>query len=80
MTRVAHNKGKKTSIETRIKQSRAMGGKPFISVRDGKMEQRFDISAQAAEYYGVRSERVLEVLKGERKSTRGVTFQYIDER
>lgn len=80
MTRVAHNKGKKSTIETRIKQSRSRGSKPFISLRNGAVEKQFDISTQAAEYYGVRSERVLEVLKGERKSTRGVTFRYIDER
>lgn len=80
MPRVAHNKGKKSTIETRIKQSRSRGSRPFISLRNGVVEKRFNISTEAAEHYGVRSERVLEVLKGERKSTRGVTFQYVDER
>jgi len=79
MTRTAHNKGKKSSLEVRIKQSKARGGRPFVSLRDGVVEQRFDLFSQAGQYYGVRWERVREVLRGGRKSTRGVVFQYINE-
>lgn len=74
-----HNKGKKASLETRIKQSLALGGRPFVSVRDGVIQQQFHTLRQAGEYYGVRGERILEVLQGQRKSTRGMTFTYTKE-
>ena len=79
MARVAHNKGKKSSLETRIKQSKALGGKPFVSILNGEVQQKFYTLGQAAEYYKVRGERVLEVLQGYRKSTRGVTFSYLQD-
>ena len=77
--RTAHNKGKKASLDTRIKQSIAQGGKPFVSLLDGIVQIKFHTLRQAAEHYGVRGERVLEILKGERKSTRGVTFKYLED-
>ena len=76
MIRVAHNKGKPSSMESRIKLSITRGGKPFVSLLDGVIQQRFNTLSQAGEFYQVRKERILEVLRGERKSTRGVTFQY----
>jgi hypothetical protein len=74
--RTAHNKGQKPSLETRIKQSKALGGKPFVALLNGTVQQQFETLGQASEHYGVRRERILEVLQGRRKSTRGMTFSY----
>jgi hypothetical protein len=76
MTRVAHNKGKPSSMQARIKLSISRGGKPFVSLLDGVIQERFHTLKQAGDFYKVSKNRVLEVLTGERKSTRGVTFKY----
>lgn len=78
MTRTAHNKGVPASMESRIKRSRAAGGRAFVSLVDGVVQERFDTLRQAADKYEVNSSRIHEALNGLRKRVRGHSFQYVE--
>lgn len=74
--RVAHNKGVPASLQARINQSKAAGGKPFVSLLDGVVQEEFDTLRQASDKYGVNPSRIHEALNGLRKRVRGHSFHY----
>lgn len=76
--RVAHNKGVPASLESRIKRSIAAGGRPFVSMVDGVVQEQFYTLGQAAQKFGVDSARIREALSGLRKRVRGHSFKYLD--
>lgn len=76
--RVAHNKGVPASLESRIKRSIAAGGRPFVSVVDGVIQEQFYTIGQAATKFQVDGARIREALKGLRKRVRGHSFKYLD--
>jgi capsid protein len=78
MPRVAHNKGIPASPQARANQSRAAGGRPFVSLLDGVVQEEFDTLRQAADRYVVNRSRIHEALNGLRKRVRGHSFQYME--
>lgn len=77
--RTAHNKGIPTPIETRIKISKVSGGRPFVSLLDGVVQQQFYTLKQAGDYYQVNRTRIHEALLGYRNRVRGHNFVYLDQ-
>jgi predicted GIY-YIG superfamily endonuclease len=62
--------------ESKLKQSQAKGGKPFICIETGDI---FNILREV-EILGCQGQNVYKVLKGIRKQTKGYTFKYLGEK
>lgn len=72
--KVAHNKGKHSSYETRLKISRIQGGKPFKD----QFGNIYQTQVEAAEKIGCSQSNVWRILMGLRKTIKGFAFRYIE--